>query len=457
MSDGVFDNLTVNLLSKLIGNVDIYGNVRMNSKSIFLKGDLNHGLEYQPDRDGPVLFGLGGGALGYARGDGTIGDVLTWDRNGNVGIGTTKPLAKLYITGGDLLVNSSTGSIDIKFGGTDNGWSFATTGGGSTLLLMESPSKGSETSRVAFDAGGNVGIGTENPSEKLTIQGDASAPYALNVGGTSNARIKVRHLDGKDYRSGNLDNLYLQYGVKNHTILNAGGSNGNVGIGTEEPKTKLDVIGNRIRLRSSTNPGTKEIVLRTDGAAVDLDANNTNLFIKSTTGNTIIQGFGGNVGIGTANPATTLDVNGNINVAGDISLSGADCAEEFDVAEIEKIDSGTVLVIGDESKLQPCKEPYDKKVAGVVSGGSGTNPGIILGKNATQNKRLPIALNGKVYCKVDAQYSPIEVGDLLTTSHTDGHAMKADDPLKSFGAVIGKAICPLREGTGLIPILVALQ
>jgi hypothetical protein len=49
------------------------------------------------------------------------------------------------------------------------------------------------------------------------------------------------------------------------------------------------------------------------------------------------------------------------------------------------------------------------------------------------------------------------MGDLLTTSPTPGHAMKADDPLKAFGAVIGKALRPLDEGEGLIPILIALQ
>jgi hypothetical protein len=70
---------------------------------------------------------------------------------------------------------------------------------------------------------------------------------------------------------------------------------------------------------------------------------------------------------------------------------------------------------------------------------------------------MPVALVGKVYCKVDAQYGPIEVGDLLTTSCTPGHAMKASDPLKAFGSVIGKALRPLEEGQGLIPILIALQ
>jgi hypothetical protein len=35
--------------------------------------------------------------------------------------------------------------------------------------------------------------------------------------------------------------------------------------------------------------------------------------------------------------------------------------------------------------------------------------------------------------------------------------MRASDPLQAFGAVIGKALRPLAEGRGLIPILVALQ
>jgi hypothetical protein len=148
---------------------------------------------------------------------------------------------------------------------------------------------------------------------------------------------------------------------------------------------------------------------------------------------------------------------GDVEVTGDVRLTGADCAEEFDVAGIEKIEPGTVLVIDENSRLRSSEKPFDKKVAGVVSGAGGYKPGIILDKNSTLNKRLPIALTGKVYCKVDARYYPIEVGDLLTTSPTSGHAMKADDPLKAFGAVIGKALASLREGTGLIPILVALQ
>ena len=68
-----------------------------------------------------------------------------------------------------------------------------------------------------------------------------------------------------------------------------------------------------------------------------------------------------------------------------------------------------------------------------------------------------MALAGKAYCKVDASEAPIAMGDMLTTSPTVGHAMKASDPARAFGAVIGKALQPLVTGTGLIPILIALQ
>src|SRR5207245_1689340 len=118
---------------------------------------------------------------------------------------------------------------------------------------------------------------------------------------------------------------------------------------------------------------------------------------------------------------------------------------------------GTVMALGPEGNLQPCHRAYDKGVVGAISGAGDYRPAIVLGKQASQNNRQPIALVGKVYCKVDAQFSPIEVGDLLTTSPTPGHAMKADDPAKALGTLIGKALRPLREGQGMIPILVALQ
>lgn len=152
-----------------------------------------------------------------------------------------------------------------------------------------------------------------------------------------------------------------------------------------------------------------------------------------------------------------IHVTGNILADGDIVLSNADCAEDFDIVDADIVEPGTVMVVGDEGVLQQSGQAYDKRVAGVISGAGNYKPGIVLDKQHSQSNRKPIALLGKVYCKVDASYAPIEVGDLLTTAPTPGHAMKATDPLKAFGAVIGKALRPLREGQGLVPILIALQ
>jgi hypothetical protein len=189
-----------------------------------------------------------------------------------------------------------------------------------------------------------------------------------------------------------------------------------------------------------------------------------------------VSGEGGNIGVYAHNLTTPgnvvylatkglagdfhgdVAISGSVTVAGDIILNGgADCAEVFDVAETVHIEPGTVMVLDQDGALHQCHQAYDKRVAGAISGAGEYKPALILDRRQTEDYRVPVALVGKVYCKVDAQYAAIEVGDLLTTSPTPGHAMKADDPLKAFGSVIGKALRPLETGQGLVPILIALQ
>lgn len=149
---------------------------------------------------------------------------------------------------------------------------------------------------------------------------------------------------------------------------------------------------------------------------------------------------------------------GNVVVTKDIALVNGDCAEDFDLAAEITAEPGTVMVLDGDGRLLPSSKPYDRHVAGIVSGAGSLQPAIILDrKGRDEPGRVPVALVGKVFCKVDARPAPIAVGDLLTTSATEGHAMKAEDPARAFGAVIGKALRPLPAGAGLIPVLVALQ
>ena len=142
--------------------------------------------------------------------------------------------------------------------------------------------------------------------------------------------------------------------------------------------------------------------------------------------------------------------------AGDLRLLGADAAEDFDVVDGD-VSPGTVMVISDDGRLRASCIPYDRLVAGVVSGAGHFRPGLVLGRSDAPGTRRPLALAGKVCVHVDATADPIGVGDLLTTSATPGHAMRATDQGRAFGAVLGKALAPLETGRGLIPALVALQ
>ena len=196
--------------------------------------------------------------------------------------------------------------------------------------------------------------------------------------------------------------------------------------------------------------------------------------LGSANGHIVAQGnisALGNINAGATVNSTHVSATGNIsavgnvnatnmNVAQDIKLSNMDCAEEFDIDPVgaEHVVPGTVVVVGDDGNLRRSSVAYDKRAAGVVSGAGGYRPAIILGRSETTGgSRLAVALVGKVACRVDAAYAPIEVGDLLTTSDTPGHAMKATDPARSFGAVIGKALGSLEGGQAVVPMLVALQ
>ena len=142
--------------------------------------------------------------------------------------------------------------------------------------------------------------------------------------------------------------------------------------------------------------------------------------------------------------------------SGDIILSNADFAEDFEVVDPGTAEPGTVMVLDEGGRLVPSARAYDRRVAGVVTGAGSYRPGIIMDRHEHRPDRRPIAMVGKVFCRVDADLGGVEVEDLLTTAPTPGHAMRVGDPVRAMGSVIGKALAPLKSGRELVPVLISL-
>src|SRR5690606_27952695 len=136
----------------------------------------------------------------------------------------------------------------------------------------------------------------------------------------------------------------------------------------------------------------------------------------------------------------------------------ADLAEPFEFSEPD-VAEGSVMVIdpNEPGKLQVGRQAYDRRVAGVVSGANGVQPGISLRQDGMLADGRNVALTGRVYVRAHAQHGAIEPGDLHTTFPPRGHAMQVVDHARAQGAILGMAMSPLAEAQGTVLVLVTLQ
>lgn len=207
----------------------------------------------------------------------------------------------------------------------------------------------------------------------------------------------------------------------------------------------------------------------TDGGGqnfLQIDSGNHRIYARDGEGHRVLTFFGNNAQLyvgGEGNEGdlyivhpsgvNTIQLDGH---SGDIILRSADAAEEFSTVGDEGADPGTVVVLDGDGAVRPGHQPYDRRVAGIVSGAGEYRQGILLDRQDRAG-RVPVAMMGKAACKVDATFGAVDVGDLLTTSTTVGHAMRASERRSGFGAVFGKSLGRLDSGRGLVPVLVALQ
>lgn len=181
--------------------------------------------------------------------------------------------------------------------------------------------------RVKGDSG-NVGVGTVAPLARLHVASDSHLNAIFDRTDVSEHLTLVVGSNGSGLRFSNTNEFFIAsqpYASRNDTTFGTEHlrirANGDTGIGTANPKTKLNVVGGRIRLGDDN----KRIDLRTDGSAVDLHSETHDLYIRTIGDpahpgqrNVLINPSAqeGNVGIGTTAPTAKLHVHGNLRVDG---------------------------------------------------------------------------------------------------------------------------------------------
>jgi len=359
--------------------------------------------------------------------------------------------AKLIISNGQP-VNRQTITIEGNSGDGDGRIAMRDDANNETLSLTTQGTYGRSSLEMKDTTGVSrvdlgVGSGTNIPHSYLRLNspnpGSSGNRLRVNIeAGTSNL----------DYGSIECLNADARPGVSIYGGPSGGGSS--IRLRNEQSPTPVDAI-----VLTANDAGNGEPLL---GMKSTSNSNAVLLGIDSTSH----AGFlnlrdSGNVFRINLNGADGSACFAGLLKAGSANLnSGCDLAESFELSNRGEIQPGMVLVMDAKrlGHLTLSMTSYDKKVAGIVSGAGGLNPGVKLGQRADGSDDLPIALSGRVYCFVDATQHAVEIGDLLTTSNTPGHAMKVTDFARSQGTSLGKAMEPLEKGKkGLVLVLVALQ
>ena len=239
-------------------------------------------------------------------------------------------------------------------------------------------------------------------------------------------------------------------------------------------------VNGPINFQSTVNPGTPVQLSRVDSAGQTV----TQLAFSSNNAGTDEVHVGAIVG-GTFTTFLKIRSNGTAELTGNLGTAGwsstpakagwgggihtwdveaegtmrsthgflteaADLAEHYESADALR--PGDVVCVGREGGgVQRSDRARDSTVLGIVS----TEPGVLLGHNPANPNAYPIALCGRVACRVVDEAGPIAPGDLLTTSSVAGHAMRADPP--QAGSIIGKALGALASGAGLIDVFVSAR
>lgn len=159
---------------------------------------------------------------------------------------------------------------------------------------------GTDTYNTFFNVG-NVGVGTTNPTSKLQIQGDVNVSGVITASGGINAPLYVDESED--------DNIYYNIPFLDTT-----------GGGNTYRLMQVDDGGLQF------NPGANVLAavnIYTERITPNSGSTNLTLSNFALTGGITIRAVTGNVGVGTTNPTSRLQVQGDANVSGALTATNA--------------------------------------------------------------------------------------------------------------------------------------
>ncbi len=360
------------------------------------------------------LIGLSGGNIASASGmvgNGSVGGSIYAGNifsNGSLTVAGSAQLWNGLSVNGNQTLN---GSLNI-FGsnGTTPAASVSASTAGAAMVVdntgvgdLFTASKSGAT-KFVIKNNGNVGIGTDNPTFPLQVEGISSLNYVTNP------NIYGVNIGGgilfSQYNTGTAENVYLKVWE-----ANAGFVFENNGAATNEIA--------RLTGTGSFGLGTSNFTNLPDGS---LHLGNGAICVDD----------------GGSNCDDASRVAGRI-YAESSTVTAIDLAENYPSKD-NTMEPGDV-VIADPNNTEYVKRSegsYQGSVIGIIS----TKPGILLGgfgdeeKRFGNDKKYPIALAGRIPTKVSTENGPIKPGDYLTSSSIPGVAMKATQA----GTTIAKAV-----------------
>lgn len=281
---------------------------------------------------------------------------------GFAGIGTTSPQRILHLEHGDARI--LTYDCDAVISWTRPAWEFGAFGTGFQIMSTHDYSKVSALTRFSISANGLVGIGTAGPTALLHINPTytvTSDIKGLQAGMAYNGATPMSNWHG----------VYVSAPTGTGTITNkyalaTEATAGNVGIGTTTPAYHLHVQSSaaypaKFQSTAAANGGVyldaatgfnSNLVLQENAGDkwyLGNRASNDRFSIIESTGATEVFSIlqGGNVGIGTAAPATQLHTTGTVRFANYLSgMLGTDASGNIQTRSLAISGTGVAVTNG---------------------------------------------------------------------------------------------------------------